>query len=402
MCFIDDNCASFDTDEENKFVYTELHMQFRELVESVLGSHLAEMGLAASDFATICEKQRDSERAGSVSDGVSVDVVNQILAMDDFLSFKKLMVKRNLELELEAIKELREEVIEDEHDLEAQFMELSVLYKQEEMEQAELEEAIAMSMVVQGEQLRLASVAAKIAEDKHTCAPDSRQLSPADVQQQIRESKKKAEEICKKNKESLKKNRSKQREWQEAAEISEVEIKRREDYLKKQRDRIVEKKKREREVQLKEYQQEQKATAAEPPAQLVEKLRINTSEEAKKDEEERRNALRIALARRMKQDLLESANAAASEPTCGGFKVHQVVELDEKLQRVEGLRRLSQERENKVQAKLVRLRNVREILVSTHMLTIVNRELVSKTHSRKRCNNAPRKPLLRCFREQEH
>ncbi|KAL3658801.1 hypothetical protein V7S43_016169 [Phytophthora oleae] len=356
MCFIDDNCASFDTDEENKFIYTELHAQFRELVENVLGSHLAEMGLTATDFATICEKQRDSERAagGSVSDGVSADVVNQILAMDDFLSFKKLMVKRNLELELEAIKELREEVIEDEHDLEAQFMELSVLYKQEEMEQAELEAALAMSMVVQGEQLRLASVAAKVAEDKHASSADTRQLSPAEVQQQIRESKKKAEEICKKNKESLEENRSKQREWQQAAEISEVELKRREEYLKKQRDRIIEKKKREREAQLKEYQQEQKATAPEPPAQMVEKLQSNTSEEAKKsEEEERRNALRIALARRMKQDLLESVNSAASDPSrSGSFKVHQVVELDDKLQRVEDLRRQSQERESKVQAKL--------------------------------------------------
>ncbi|KAK1940442.1 Cilia- and flagella-associated protein 36 [Phytophthora citrophthora] len=328
MCFIDDNCASFDTDEENKFIYTELHLQFRELVETVLGSHLAEMGLTATDFATICEKQRDSERAAgcSVSDGVSADVVNQILAMDDFLSFKKLMVKRNLELELEAIKELREEVTEDEHDLEAQFMELSVLYKQEEMEQAELEVALAMSMVVQDEQLRLASVAAKVAEDKHASSVDTRQLSPAEVQQQIRESKKKAEEICKKNKESLEENRSKQREWQQAADISEMELKRREEYLKKQRDRIIEKKKREREVQLKEYQQEQKATAPEPPAQLAEKLQSNTSEEAKKaEEEERRNALRIALARRMKQDLLESANSAASDPShSGSFKMHQV------------------------------------------------------------------------------
>ncbi|KAG6602938.1 uncharacterized protein IUM83_06762 [Phytophthora cinnamomi] len=329
MCFIDDNCASFDTGEENKFIYTELHMQFRELVENVLGSHLAEMGLTAADFASICEKQRDSERAAgvSVADGVSADVVNQILAMDDFLSFKKLMVKRNLELELEAIKELREEVAEDEHDLEAQFMELSVLYKQEEMEQAELEAALAMSMSVQTEQLRLASVAAKVAEDKYaSAASDARQLSPAEVQQQIRESKKKAEEICKKNKESLEENRSKQREWQQAAEISEEELKRREEYLRKQRDRIIEKKKREREAQLKEYHQEQKATAPEPPAQLVEKLQSSTSEEAKKaEEEERRNALRIALARRMKQDLLESANAAASEPSrSGSFKIHQV------------------------------------------------------------------------------
>lgn len=31
MCFIDENCASFDTGDENKFVYTDLHQQFREV-----------------------------------------------------------------------------------------------------------------------------------------------------------------------------------------------------------------------------------------------------------------------------------------------------------------------------------------------------------------------------------
>lgn len=31
MCFIDENCASFDTGDENKFIYTDLHQQFREV-----------------------------------------------------------------------------------------------------------------------------------------------------------------------------------------------------------------------------------------------------------------------------------------------------------------------------------------------------------------------------------
>lgn len=31
MCFIDENCAVFDTSEENKLVYTELFQQYREI-----------------------------------------------------------------------------------------------------------------------------------------------------------------------------------------------------------------------------------------------------------------------------------------------------------------------------------------------------------------------------------
>jgi hypothetical protein len=31
MCFIDEFCASFDTSDENKFIYTDLHLQFRDV-----------------------------------------------------------------------------------------------------------------------------------------------------------------------------------------------------------------------------------------------------------------------------------------------------------------------------------------------------------------------------------
>lgn len=221
MCFIDEHCASFDTEEENKFIYTELHVQFRELVESVLCSNLAEIGLTASDFADVCERSRQSS-------DISMEVVNQILAMDDFLTFKKLMIKRNLELELEAIKALREETLDFmeaggtmDHEMETHFMELSILYKQEEMEQAELESAIAMSIAVQEEQLRLASVASKAAEDKNggDRLRDPRGMSPEDVHRQVLDTKKKAEDIFKKNKESLLDNRSKQSEYQQSVWI---------------------------------------------------------------------------------------------------------------------------------------------------------------------------------------
>ncbi|KAJ0392301.1 hypothetical protein P43SY_006894 [Pythium insidiosum] len=348
MCFIDENCASFDTSEENKFIYTDLHAQFRDVVEGVLCDNLAEIGLTAADFAEICER-------GRYSTDISLDVVNQILAMDDFLTFKKLMVKRNLELELEAIKAMRDETEElsdaVNQDVETHLLELSILYKQEEMEQAELEAALAMSLALQEEQLRLANVASKVAEDKLNEPPEKRSLSPEQVQQQIRDTKQRAAELVKRNKEALQENMSKQRDLQSTAEIPEEELKRREAYLRQQRDRILEKKKKERDMQLKGYRQEQKASAPEPPPELAEKIQNAPSEELKQSEaEEKRNALRIALARRMKQDLLQTA----PEEPAGSFKVQQLLELDEKMQRVEELRRRSQEREQKVHARLVR------------------------------------------------
>lgn len=41
MGFIDENCAVFDTEEENKLSYTTLHHQFKELVRALVGVRLS-------------------------------------------------------------------------------------------------------------------------------------------------------------------------------------------------------------------------------------------------------------------------------------------------------------------------------------------------------------------------
>jgi hypothetical protein len=93
---------------------------FCDLVEMLLESHLAEIGISPEDFVEICMKAKNSRQ-------LNTQVVEQILAVEDFLSalycvlivaawlltaltarvfraaFKKLMIKRNLELEAEAL-----------------------------------------------------------------------------------------------------------------------------------------------------------------------------------------------------------------------------------------------------------------------------------------------------------
>ncbi|KAH9110880.1 hypothetical protein LEN26_013597 [Aphanomyces euteiches] len=316
MGFIDDNCASFDTDDENKFIYTDLHSQFRDTVDGVLTANLAEIGITASDFADICTKCRHST-------DVSMAVINQILAIDDFLTFKKLMVKRNLELDLEVITAVREanqakattesdskeEVENDEQEendiddcVEDYWMEMDLLYKQEEMEQAELEAAIALSIAVEEERFRLASVQAKAAEDKHGL------VDVEQVQQSVQRGKQQAEEIFQRNKQVLASQKEKHKEFQEQADISDAEIRKRAEYLKAQRDRILDKKKKERESKLHSYEKELKASAPEPPPSIAQRIQDGPPPHEANESDDRRKALRIALARRMKQELIEAAS----------------------------------------------------------------------------------------------
>ena len=45
--FIDNNCVAFDGEEENKLVYTEIHIKFRELVEGLSAPTAAALPAAA-------------------------------------------------------------------------------------------------------------------------------------------------------------------------------------------------------------------------------------------------------------------------------------------------------------------------------------------------------------------
>ncbi len=95
--------------------------KFKKMVEELISFHLEEMGITYEQFAQACELSSDPNYAMAVFD--------LILAVDDFLSkkndlicahwyiqdaiiinscipeigFKKMMVKRNMELELQAL-----------------------------------------------------------------------------------------------------------------------------------------------------------------------------------------------------------------------------------------------------------------------------------------------------------
>ncbi|GMI10635.1 hypothetical protein TrLO_g13805 [Triparma laevis f. longispina] len=208
--FIDEHCVIFDNDDENKFAYTDLHKEFKGIVERHLNSKLAEFGIGEETFYEACESNR-------FKNDINKNVYMQMVAMDDFLTFKKLMVRRNMELELEAVKALQSASVplsapKSDDDAEAQFQaalkasedmspaeraalmqgageskdggegngkgesemeeqlkaaiqanmtEMELFHKQEEFEQLQLEQAIAASLAMHEDELREAKMEAK-------------------------------------------------------------------------------------------------------------------------------------------------------------------------------------------------------------------------------------------------
>jgi uncharacterized UPF0160 family protein len=90
VTFIDENCVVFDDEEENKINYTEVHNKFKQLVEDLIDFHLKDIQVTEEAFVRACNISK------SPSDK---KVFDQILAVDNFVAFKKLMVNRNRELE---------------------------------------------------------------------------------------------------------------------------------------------------------------------------------------------------------------------------------------------------------------------------------------------------------------
>lgn len=160
-------------------------------METIISSHLAELDITSDTFYEACQSSRSCR-------DINRTVFEKMLAMEDFTVFKKIMVKRNMELqyeamqsykhyheisqygiendlshlpdpdELEAMLENREEEIGQGQSIEQieqlyreSLLELELIHKQEEMEQLELEQALALSLLAEEERLRRARVEAK-------------------------------------------------------------------------------------------------------------------------------------------------------------------------------------------------------------------------------------------------
>lgn len=101
MSFLDEHCIIFDNEDENKLEYTPCHNEFKKLVEELIGELLAELGVTQEQFMAACQKAE--------SNPIHKKIVDQIVAVENFMAFKKLMCKRNAELNSQAMKMLQKQ-----------------------------------------------------------------------------------------------------------------------------------------------------------------------------------------------------------------------------------------------------------------------------------------------------
>uniref|UniRef100_A0A8C0XHL9 Cilia- and flagella-associated protein 36 n=1 Tax=Castor canadensis TaxID=51338 RepID=A0A8C0XHL9_CASCN len=91
----------FDDEEESKLTYTEIHQEYKELVEKLLESYLKEIGINEDQFQEACTSPLAKTRTSQA-------ILQPVLAAEDFTIFKAMMVQKNIEMQLQAIRIIQE------------------------------------------------------------------------------------------------------------------------------------------------------------------------------------------------------------------------------------------------------------------------------------------------------
>lgn len=122
MTFIDEHCEVFFNEEENRLGHKEIHERFKEMVDAVLTANLGTLALTPECFAEACEKARFASRRNKY-------VFEQLMEWKDFLAFKRLMCKRKMELENEAMQQLHVPAVGPSDDEENKRRQLQMAFK---------------------------------------------------------------------------------------------------------------------------------------------------------------------------------------------------------------------------------------------------------------------------------
>ncbi|XP_072293611.1 cilia- and flagella-associated protein 36 isoform X2 [Eucyclogobius newberryi] len=150
--FMENKCTVFDDEDENKLSYTEIHQQYKNLVEKLLENYMQEVGINEQQFLDACSSPFAKSKTLQI-------VFQPVLATDDFQMFRSLMVQKNMELQLQALRVMKERNGELPQCLthgadvmsELQQQEMTILHQVLEKSKEEYEEEMSIRMLLDEE-----------------------------------------------------------------------------------------------------------------------------------------------------------------------------------------------------------------------------------------------------------
>eukprot|EP00090_Calanus_glacialis_P025543 TRINITY_DN3994_c0_g1_i2.p1 TRINITY_DN3994_c0_g1~~TRINITY_DN3994_c0_g1_i2.p1 ORF type:complete len:337 (+),score=97.02 TRINITY_DN3994_c0_g1_i2:42-1013(+) len=105
LTFIEHKSLVFEPeeDEQNEEEYKKIHDDYKNLVDFMLGSYMEDIGITPAQFEEACGKG-----TGKVKKQFHHGLFEQVWAADDFEIFKRMMLQKNIELQLQALELLQQ------------------------------------------------------------------------------------------------------------------------------------------------------------------------------------------------------------------------------------------------------------------------------------------------------
>ncbi|KAG8189452.1 hypothetical protein JTE90_012523 [Oedothorax gibbosus] len=98
LTYIEKNSVVFDPVQENEEEYKKIHDEYKNLVDTMLSSHMEDLGITSEEFQKACS---DTEKC--IHSQFQKSLFEQLWASNDYEIFKRMMTQKNLELQLQAL-----------------------------------------------------------------------------------------------------------------------------------------------------------------------------------------------------------------------------------------------------------------------------------------------------------
>ncbi|RWS28492.1 cilia- and flagella-associated protein 36-like protein [Leptotrombidium deliense] len=307
--FVEQKSVVFEPDENegDEEEYGKIYEEYKSLVDRLLGTHMEELGIAPEQFEESCVKAE-----GALSSRFHHVLFEQIWAANDYEIFKRMMIQRNIDLQLQAL-----EILSQRYGFSLEsFIPEDTKYDFLIDEDALMEEVIKRSL----EEQKLEDGAVgnehviKVTIEERQRLEAEKEKKQEMLEKAIHDAingfNENSDQSTKDGKPMVKRTDSSspadstvsKKESADKSAINDMELKKRQEYLRKQRDLLVEAKKKERRKQLNKVEESEMLAQRPKSAKTI---RSVFEENRVKDENEDKGlAFRKSLAARLKSEVI--------------------------------------------------------------------------------------------------
>ncbi|KAI1284887.1 Cilia- and flagella-associated protein 36 [Halotydeus destructor] len=284
LTFIEQQSVIFEPDDEdsNEEEYSKVYEEYKNLVDKLLAGHMDDLAITPEQFEEACRSA-----SGTLSAKFHQTLFEQIWAANDYDIFKRMMVQRNIDLQLQALEMLAQRfgLIPDSFIPEGQTRE-EYLKTDGQL----IDQVIKRSMEDTEPDEQFGDVAGHVERELNVSKSGNQfSVSPAELEV---------------HSEPVNSKPEVESRAQHSHAIDADEIIRRQEYLRQQRDKLVEAKKKERQRQVSKVEESGDLLKRPKSAKVMRNMMDRTEGSDDEESVDRGHAFRLSLAARLKAEVI--------------------------------------------------------------------------------------------------